>query len=142
MIFFQKFLGREGGQHDQHFVKNKFVKNRVGGRGVNLDLDNVFRYTVFFLTAPLMFSDMFRPYSNTCLHDIWGHVNIHVYIVFQTCLQYILRHPYNIFKNLFAECWKTCIYPIWRHVYTEFVEMFTKCSETCLHPVWNMFTQF
>ena len=35
---------REGGQHDQHFVKNKFGKNRVGGRGVNLNLYNVFKY--------------------------------------------------------------------------------------------------
>ena len=47
--FCQKFQGRKGGQHDQHYVKNKFVKNRVGGRGVNLNLDNVFKYTVFFL---------------------------------------------------------------------------------------------
>ena len=31
--FCQKFYGREGGQHDQHCVKNKFVKNRVGGKG-------------------------------------------------------------------------------------------------------------
>ena len=39
--------------HDQHFVKNKFVKNRVGGRGVNLNLDNVFKYSVlFFLNTP------------------------------------------------------------------------------------------
>ena len=45
--FCQKFEGREGGQYVQHFVKNKFVKNRVGGRGVNLNLDNVFKYTVF-----------------------------------------------------------------------------------------------
>ena len=29
-------------------VKNKFVKNRVGGREVNLNLDNVFKYTVVF----------------------------------------------------------------------------------------------
>ena len=49
-----KFLGREGGQHDQHFVKNKFVKNRVGGREVNLNLDNVFKYTVFFGEYPLI----------------------------------------------------------------------------------------
>ena len=39
---------REGGQHDQRFVKNKFVKNRVGGRGVNFNLDNVFKCTIFF----------------------------------------------------------------------------------------------
>ena len=39
----------EGGQHDQHFVKNKFVKNRVEGREVNLNLDNVFKYTGVFL---------------------------------------------------------------------------------------------
>ena len=31
--FCQKIWGREGGQHDQHFVKNEFVKNRVGGSG-------------------------------------------------------------------------------------------------------------
>ena len=43
----------EGGQHDQNFVKNKFVKNRVGGRGVDLNLDNVFKYTGFFWTLPL-----------------------------------------------------------------------------------------
>ena len=41
-------MGREGGQHDQHFGKNKFVKNRVGGRAVNLNLDNVCKYTGFF----------------------------------------------------------------------------------------------
>ena len=35
-----------GGQQDQHCVKNEFVKNMVGGRGVNLNLDNVFKYTV------------------------------------------------------------------------------------------------
>ena len=29
-------------------VKNTFVKNRVGGRGVNLNLDNVCKYTVCF----------------------------------------------------------------------------------------------
>ena len=53
-MIFVKILGREGGQHDQHCVKNKFVKNRVGGRGVNLNLNNVFKYTVcLFLTAPL-----------------------------------------------------------------------------------------
>jgi len=33
MIFVKNFLGREGGQHDQQYVKYKFVKNRVGGRG-------------------------------------------------------------------------------------------------------------
>ena len=46
--FLSKILGEGGGQNDQHFVKNKFVKNRVGGRGVNLNLDNVFKYTVCF----------------------------------------------------------------------------------------------
>ena len=35
----------------QHCVKNRFVKNRVGGRGVNLNLDNVFKYTVCFFDA-------------------------------------------------------------------------------------------
>ena len=29
--------------------KMKFVQNRVGGRGVNLNLDNVFKYTGEFL---------------------------------------------------------------------------------------------
>ena len=42
MIFVKN--SRDGGQHDQHFVKNEFVKNRVGGRGVNLNFDNVFKY--------------------------------------------------------------------------------------------------
>ena len=55
MIFVKNSMdGWEGGQRDQHFVKNKFVKNRVGGRGVNLNLDNVFKYTGLFLTLPLM----------------------------------------------------------------------------------------
>ena len=44
-----KILGGEGGRHDQHFVKNKFVKNKVGGREVNLNFDNVHKYTGFFL---------------------------------------------------------------------------------------------
>ena len=30
-------------------IKNKFVKNRVGGRGVNLHLENIFKYTGFYL---------------------------------------------------------------------------------------------
>ena len=51
--FCQNFKGWEGGQHEQHFVKNKFVKNRVGGRVVNLNLDNVFKYTGFFWSVPL-----------------------------------------------------------------------------------------
>ena len=43
----------EGGKHDQHFVKN-----RVGGREVNLNMDNVFIYTVFFFgDYPLGFSE-------------------------------------------------------------------------------------
>ena len=46
MIFVKKFL-EEGGQHGQHFVKN-----RVGGREVNLNLDNVFKYTGVFLEYP------------------------------------------------------------------------------------------
>ena len=34
--------------------KKTFVKNRVGGRGVTINLDNVCKYTVcFFWTAPL-----------------------------------------------------------------------------------------
>ena len=50
------FMGREGGQHDQHCVKNKFVKTRVGGRGVNLNLVNVCKYTVcFFDVTPYSF---------------------------------------------------------------------------------------
>ena len=54
MIFVKNSRGgREGGQHDQHFVKNKFVKNRLGGRGTNLNLDNVFRYTVVYFRLPL-----------------------------------------------------------------------------------------
>ena len=55
-----KIIGREGGQHDQHCVKNKFVINRVGGRGVNLNLDNVFKYTGFFLDG--------TPYATTTTH--------------------------------------------------------------------------
>ena len=56
MIFVKNSRGgREGGQDDQHCVKNKFVKNRGGGMGVNLNLDNVFKYTVFVsLTLPLI----------------------------------------------------------------------------------------
>ena len=38
------------------FWQNKFVKNRVGGRGVTISLDNVCKYTVFFFwTLPLNF---------------------------------------------------------------------------------------
>ena len=33
--------------------KNKFVKNRVGGREVNLNLANVCKYTGFFWRLPL-----------------------------------------------------------------------------------------
>ena len=52
--FCQKFQGRQGGQHDQNFVKNKCIKKRVGGREVNLNLDNVFKYAVFvFFRVPL-----------------------------------------------------------------------------------------
>ena len=36
-------------KHDQQYVKNKFVKNKVVGREVHFNLDNVNKYTVFFL---------------------------------------------------------------------------------------------
>ena len=55
--------------HDQNFVKN-----RVGGREVNLNLDNVFKFTVFFFgDYPLAKVDrsaqilMVRPH-----HPFWG----------------------------------------------------------------------
>ena len=54
------------------FVKNKFVKNRVGGREVNLNLDNVFKYTVFFGDYPLetmLVSDVSRPYFQKIIFD-------------------------------------------------------------------------
>ena len=35
-----------------------FVKNRVGGRGVNLDLDNVFKYTGLFFRLPLTYCSL------------------------------------------------------------------------------------
>ena len=54
-LFLSKVLG-EGGQHDQHFVNNKFVKNRVGGREANINSDNVFKYTGFFFRVPLTYS--------------------------------------------------------------------------------------
>ena len=49
MIFVKNSMGRR----EVNMIKNKFVKNRVGGRGVNLNLDNVFKYAVFFLEYPL-----------------------------------------------------------------------------------------
>ena len=51
---FQSLKFHDFCQHDQHCVKNKFVKNRVGGGGggVKLNLDNVFKYTGGVLTAP------------------------------------------------------------------------------------------
>ena len=60
--FCQKFQGREGGQHGQHFVKIKFVKNRVGGRGVTTNLDNVCKYT----------GGVFDVTPKTCLRHISG----------------------------------------------------------------------
>ena len=39
-------------QHDQQYVKNKFVKNKVGGREVHFNLDNVNKYTGFFGRYP------------------------------------------------------------------------------------------
>ena len=39
--------------------KKSFVKDRVGGRGVNLNLDNVFKYTVcFFDGNPYFFNSI------------------------------------------------------------------------------------
>ena len=55
MIFVKISRGGGGGQHGQEFVKNKFVKNRVGGRGVTINLDNVCKYTGFFGRHPLLF---------------------------------------------------------------------------------------
>ena len=64
MIFVKNSRGGKGGQHDQHCVKNEFVKNRVGGRGVNLNLDNVFKYTggfdVYFI---LLFNTLLSYFS-------------------------------------------------------------------------------
>ena len=55
MIFVKNSRGGKGGQHDQHCVKNKFVKTKVRGRGVNLNLDYVCKYTVcFFGCYPLL----------------------------------------------------------------------------------------
>ena len=66
--FCQKIYGREGGQHDQHFGKNKFVKNRVGGRAVNINSNNVFKYTGFFFREyPLAHSP--NPNSPQNYHD-------------------------------------------------------------------------
>ena len=52
MIFVKNSRGREADLHDQHCAKIKFVKNRVGGRRVNLNLNNVFKYTVVFYVTP------------------------------------------------------------------------------------------
>ena len=75
--FLSKILG-EGGQHAQNFVKNKFAKNRVGGREVNLNLDNVFKYTGFFMAPLNLMVWYFKiPTSKFSLEDtarIWsGH---------------------------------------------------------------------
>ena len=51
--FCQNFQGREGGQHDQHFVKNKFVKIRVGGRGSTSIWTMSLNILYFFLRLPL-----------------------------------------------------------------------------------------
>ena len=53
MIFVKNSSGGREVNMINTCVKNKFVKNRVGGRGVILNLDNVFKYTGFFLTLPL-----------------------------------------------------------------------------------------
>ena len=66
MIFVKNSMGA-GGQHDQHCVKNKFVKNRVGGSGVNLNMDNVFKYTGFFLDV--------TPYTTSFIFDTLPFLN-------------------------------------------------------------------
>ena len=42
--------------------KINFVKNRVGGREVNLNLDDVFEYTVFFRVPLTTFCQRFLNY--------------------------------------------------------------------------------
>ena len=55
--YFLKFWQRKGGCSRQiQFVKNSFVKNRVGGWVVNLNLGYVCKYTLFFLQSNHMFS--------------------------------------------------------------------------------------
>ena len=61
MIFVKNSRGGEG-QHDQHFVKNKFVKNRVGGRGGNLNLDIL----LLFFRVPLI-DDCHITFILSCL---------------------------------------------------------------------------
>ena len=51
--FCQNFQGREGGQHDQHFVKKEFVKIRVGGRGSTSIWTMSLNILYFFLGHPL-----------------------------------------------------------------------------------------
>ena len=66
MIFVKNCRG--GREVNKHCVKNKIVKNRVG-RGFNLNLDNVCKYTVCFLTLPLNgFNGFigFNAYDNGC----------------------------------------------------------------------------
>ena len=49
MIFVKNSRGGREVNMINTLSKNKFAQNRVGGRGVNLNLDNVFKYAVFFI---------------------------------------------------------------------------------------------
>ena len=47
-MIFVKILGEGGRSTWTTLGQNKFVKKRVGGREINLNLDNVFKYNGFF----------------------------------------------------------------------------------------------
>ena len=52
------FVKNTGGGREVNMIntvsKINLSKKRIGGRGVNLNLDNVFKYTVFFGRHPLL----------------------------------------------------------------------------------------
>ena len=62
-------------------VKNKFV-NKVGGRGVNLNLDNVSKYTVcVFLRYPFG-GDLSHNFFNT---HLYGPNLLYEHFIYKTC---------------------------------------------------------
>ena len=95
-----------------------------------------------------MFTPMFRPCPQLCLH----HVHTYVYTMFTPmltpCSQILLHHVhtyvYTMFTLMFTPCSHLCLSHVHTYVYTMFTHMFTPCSHLCLHHVhtyvYAMFT--
>ena len=91
-----------------------------------------------FLHVYTMFSYMFTVCLKTCLHSVWGHVYIiledhvwkHVYLLYETCLNNILRNICTMLKEMLTQ---SCIYHVRRYIYLMFKDIIQSYLKTCFH---------